>query len=48
MEPAKEQQQQKPAKEAKRQQPAVEIQSKEVDGKTLYLDEPTGDWVSKK
>ncbi len=47
MEPTKEQQQ-KAAKEAKRQQPAVEVQSKEVDGKTVYLDEPTGDWVSKK
>ena len=24
------------------------LQSKEVDGKTVYLDEPTGEWVSKK
>jgi|LauGreDrversion4_2_1035121.scaffolds.fasta_scaffold170473_1 hypothetical protein len=24
------------------------LQSKEVDGKTLYLDEPSGEWVSKK
>ena len=46
MEPAKEQQQ--PAKENKRQAPAVEVQSKEVDGKTVYLDELTGEWVSKK
>jgi hypothetical protein len=32
----------------KQQQPKQEFQTKEVDGKTLYLDEPTGEWVSKK
>lgn len=33
---------------SKRQAPAKEVPSKEIDGKTVYLDEPSGEWVSKK
>ena len=32
----------------KRAQNKKEYQTKEADGKTLYLDKPTGEYVSKK
>jgi len=37
-----------PQNEDKRRAPQKEYQTKEEDGKTLYLDEPSGEWVSKK
>lgn len=36
------------ATQDKRAQNKKEYQTKEVDGKTLYLDEPSGEYVSKK
>jgi len=36
-----------PQNEDKRRAPQKEYQTKEEDGKTLYLDEPSGEWVSK-
>lgn len=41
--------QQKAAADGKRQQqPKKEYQTKEEEGKTLYLDEVKNEWVSKK